>query len=124
MRARLFERRHAAGVKAPRDAFGHVRDAETLDIDAVWIPKLFDLVAETAQLLMHGSNDYVHVLSSEGAGTDATAEESEITSVRKDTTSNASRCGATSPMARCQHEARHELMTSASPVVRVGHTKS
>ena len=36
-----------------------------------------------------------------------------VTSVRKDTTSNAPRCGATSAMARCQHEARHELMTSA-----------
>ena len=28
LRARLFERRHAAGEKAPRDAFGHARDAE------------------------------------------------------------------------------------------------
>ena len=31
LRARLFERRHAACEKAPRDAFGHVRDAGTLD---------------------------------------------------------------------------------------------
>ena len=73
LRARLFERRHAAGEKAPRDAFGHVRDAGTLDIDAVLIPNLFDLDAETAQLHKHGSNDCVHVLSSKGAGTDSTA---------------------------------------------------
>ena len=77
LRARLFERRHAAGEKTPRDAFGHVRDAETLDIDAVWIPELFDL-AETAQLHKHGSNDCVHVLSSEGAGTDETAESKSL----------------------------------------------
>ena len=53
-------------------------------------PKVIDPDAETAQLHRHGSNDYVHVLSSEGVGTDAAAE-SEVTSVRKDTTSNASR---------------------------------
>ena len=99
-----------------RNAFGHVRVAGTLGVDAVWIPKLVDLDAETAQLHRHGSNDCVHVLSSESAGTDATAE-SEVTSVRKDTTSNASRCGATSPMARCQHdEARYELIDIARRV--------
>ena len=74
MRARLFEQRHAAGEEVPRDAFEHVHVAGTLDFDAVWIPKLIDLDAETAQLHRHGSNDCVHVLSSEGAGTDATAK--------------------------------------------------
>ena len=54
LRARLFERRHAAGEEVPRDAFGHVRIAGTLDVDAVWIPKLIDLDAETAQLHRHG----------------------------------------------------------------------
>ena len=38
LRARLFERRHAAGEEVPRDAFEHVRVAGTLDFDAVWIP--------------------------------------------------------------------------------------
>ena len=78
LRARLFERRHAAGEEVPRDAFGHVRVAGTLDIDAVWIPKLIDLDAETAQLHKHGSNDCVHVLSSEGADTDVTAESESL----------------------------------------------
>ena len=78
MRARLFERRHAAGEKAPRDAFGHVLDAVPLEFAAVWIPKLIDLDAETAQLHQHGSNDCVHVLSSEGAGTDANAESESL----------------------------------------------
>ena len=73
LRARLFERRHAAGEEIPRDAFEHVRVAGTLVFDAVWIPNLFDLDAETAQLHKHGSNDCVHALSSKGAGTYSTA---------------------------------------------------
>ena len=78
LRARRCGRRHAAGEEVRRDAFGHIHVAGTLDVDAVWIPKLFDFDAETAQLHKHGSNDCVHVLSSEGAGTDATAESESL----------------------------------------------
>ena len=78
LHARLFERRHAAGEEVPRDAFEHVRVAGTLDFDAVWIPKVVVLDAETAQLHKHGSYDCVHVLSSEGAGTDLTAESESL----------------------------------------------
>ena len=89
LRARSFERGHAAGEEVPRDAFEHVRVAGTLDFDAVWIPNLFDLDAETAQLHKHGSIDCVRASSCKGAGTDATA--------RRVKTLNAFRCGAASP---------------------------
>ena len=82
LRARLFEQRQctdtivkSAGEEVPRDASWHVRVAGTLGNRCGLDPERNCLDAKTAQLHKRMDlNDCVHVLSSEGAVTDATAK--------------------------------------------------